>query len=72
MTITKQSLWSGKTHTLDLDITPAQLAAWQGGMLIQVAMPHLTAAEREFLISGLTAAEWTEMCQDAEPEEEEA
>ena len=31
---------------------------WKNGMLIQFALPSLTAAERELLISGVTPAGW--------------
>lgn len=43
---------------MDLNVTPEQIAHWQSGALIQDAMPHLTANEREFLITGITADEW--------------
>jgi len=35
-----------------LDVTDEQVTQWRTGMLIQRAMPNLTAAERELLISG--------------------
>jgi hypothetical protein len=37
----------------DLPVTRQQLADWHGGALIQRVMPHLTAGERELLISGI-------------------
>lgn len=40
----------GKEFTLA--VTTAQLEAWTCGELTQRAMPHLTAAERDLLISG--------------------
>jgi len=58
MTVTKTSPFSGKTNTLDIDVTEEQIAAWQGGELIQRAMPNLTPDEREFLMTGITAEEW--------------
>ena len=61
MTITKTSSFSGNTNTMDIDVTEGQLAAWQGGELIQRAMPNLTADEREFLMTGITAEEWEEL-----------
>ena len=60
MTITKTSPFSGKTNTLNSDVTEEQIAAWQGGELIQRAMPNLTPDEREFLMTGITAEEWAE------------
>jgi hypothetical protein len=37
-----------------------QLEAWQGGELIQNAMPDLSAELREFLMTGITPFEWEE------------
>lgn len=59
MQITRKSRFSGVEHTMELDVTPEQLAQWQSGMLIQRAMPHLTPDQREFLMTGVTAEEWT-------------
>ena len=36
-----------------IEARTADLDAWIGGELIQVAMPYLTADEREILISGV-------------------
>ena len=58
MIIEKESPLSGNKNTMTLQVTEAQLAEWQGGELIQRAMPHLTADEREFLMTGITAEEW--------------
>jgi len=54
-------MFSGKANTLDLNVTAEQVAAWQGGVLIQDAMPQLSAGEREFLKTGVTPQEWDEM-----------
>ena len=43
---------------MELNVTQAQIDDWQGGELIQNVMPHLSDEEREFLISGMTPAEW--------------
>jgi len=58
MKITRTSLLSSKTHTRDIKITAEQLAAWERGTHIQVAAPHLTPADREFVMTGITAEEW--------------
>ncbi len=58
MKITKKSAFTGKTHTLDLNITPQQLERWNVGGLVQDVFPHLSADEREFLMTGITAEEW--------------
>lgn len=58
MEITRKSSATGKRHTLDLPITDAQIAKYHNGALVQDAFPHLTADQREFIISGATAEEW--------------
>jgi hypothetical protein len=46
---------------MELPITQSQLDAWVDGELIQNVMPHLSVDEREFIISGVTPAEWNSM-----------
>lgn len=58
MKITRTSMLTGKTRTLDLDVTPQELAKWKAGILIQDAMPLLNDDEREFVKTGITAEEW--------------
>jgi hypothetical protein len=59
MRITKKSILTGKTRTIDLPITEAQYARYHAGAeLIQDILPHLTPAEREFLMTGITDEEW--------------
>jgi hypothetical protein len=58
MQITRTSRLTGKTSVMDLNITQAQLDAWVDGELVQNAMPQLSAEEREFLMTGITPAEW--------------
>ena len=48
-------------------VTQEQLDNWKNGMVIQKAMPNLTAEEREFLITGCTQKEWDEFIGE-EPE----
>ena len=64
MRVIKTSIITGNTASMDLDITEVQLVAWRQGALIQDVMPHLSADEREFLISGITPAEWDEHMRD--------
>lgn len=61
MKITKESIHSGITRTLDLDLTLDEYASWRGGELIQNAMPRLSADEREFIKTGITPEEWAEL-----------
>jgi hypothetical protein len=58
MKITRRSMFSGVERTLEIDVTEEQLQKWQDGMLIQNAMPNLTAGEREFIKTGVTDEEW--------------
>ncbi len=58
MEITRISLLTGEAHTRDMDVTPAQLAAWEAGTFIQDAAPHLPKEEREFILTGITPEEW--------------
>jgi hypothetical protein len=46
---------------MDLDITPEQVAAYEAGALLQNAFPQLSADEREFYKTGITAESWDEM-----------
>ena len=58
MKVTRTSMFTGVQRTIDLPITEEQLAAWEGGTLIQEAMPQLSADEREFVMTGVTTEEW--------------
>ena len=58
MIVTRKSILTGIVRTRELDITEAQFEAWQNGELIQDAMPQLSVSDREFLINGVTDAEW--------------
>lgn len=67
MQVTRTSVQSGVTRTLELPITPEQMAAFEAGALIQEAFPALTPDQREFILTGITAEEWDELFP---PEEE--
>jgi len=60
ISITRRSPLTGKTNTMSLDISEGALLAWKGGMMIQDAMPNLSADEREFVMTGITPYEWEE------------
>ena len=66
MEIKRTSALTGKSHTRCLDITPKQYAAYLSGALAQEAFPHLSADDREFIISGITPEEWAEFVAAAE------
>ena len=61
MLITKTSMLSGETRSLDLNVTQDQIDLWEGGMVIQNAMPDLSVDELEFIMTGVTAEEWESM-----------
>lgn len=48
-------------NEMDLDVTEEQLARHRDGELVQNVFPHLSAEEREFLITGMTPAEQKEI-----------
>ena len=58
MKIKRTSQVTGITRTRDLDVTKEQLVRWEAGALIQDVMGHLSAADREFIITGITDDEW--------------
>ncbi len=58
MQVTKRSGITGDLHTLEIDITEEQWKRWKSGELLQNVCPHLSADDREFLISGATKEEW--------------
>jgi hypothetical protein len=58
--VSKTSMMSGKENTMSMTFTRQQYDDWKAGQLIQDAMPQLSAEEREFLMTGITPAEWNE------------
>jgi hypothetical protein len=58
--ITRKSILSGKLHSLDLPgVTEDDIRAWRAsGKLIQDTFPALTKQQREFILTGITEAEW--------------
>jgi hypothetical protein len=61
MTITRTSVFTGITRSVDLPVTEEQLLSYERGALLQNAFPNLSAADREFIKSGITDAEWKDM-----------
>lgn len=59
MLITRESMLTGIVRTRDLDVNEEQLYQFErGGVMIQDAFPHLSATDREFILSGITEDEW--------------
>ena len=71
MQITRTSMISGNTNTMELNVTQEQLTAWKSGVHIQVAMPQLNAEEREFVKTGMTPTEWNELFGEEEDDEDD-
>lgn len=57
-TIVRTSPFSGKVNRMEMTVDPGDIAKWKQGELLQVALPYLTADEREFLKTGITPQEW--------------
>jgi hypothetical protein len=58
MNITRVSTLTGEEHTLRLPVSQVQMERWEMGELAQDVFPHLSASQREFIISGITEEEW--------------
>lgn len=72
MLITRRSPLTGKINSMELPVTNEQLLSWEeGGKLIQEAMPHLTADQREFLMTGYTPEDWEMMFPKGEEDDDE-
>lgn len=70
MIIVRKSQLTGKVHEMEMDVTPEQIDNYmKGGLLIQDAFPSLTNSEREFIMTGITDAEWEEFVGKDEEEE---
>ena len=70
MKVKRTSIITGASRTMDIDVTLEQIADWESGTLIQNAMPHLSMAEREFIMTGITPEEWeTTLTEKEEPED---
>jgi hypothetical protein len=61
MKVTRQSRLTKQWHTLDIAVTHDELTKIDDPYrreLIQHIVPHLNPSEREFLMTGITDAEW--------------
>ena len=61
MIFTRKSIFSGIVRDVNLPVTQEQCDRYDSGAYVQDAFPHLSADDREFIISGVTAEEWTEL-----------
>lgn len=53
-------------HMHELTVDAEGLASWQLGIHIQDALPNLTAAERELLITGIPESMWDDIFKEEE------
>ena len=61
MKVTRTSQITGKTHTMDMNVTIEQMNRYYTGReLLQNVFPDLPREEREFIKSGITPQEWKE------------
>jgi len=60
MLVGKKSQLSGKSHEMEIDVSEKQITLWMEGALIQDVMANLSPDEREFIMTGITPAEWDE------------
>ena len=61
MKITRTNPFNGEVNTLNIEVTDAQIEAYAAGALIQNAFPNLSADDREFIKTGITAESWEAM-----------
>ena len=65
--MTKTDPFTGKPNTVELPITMKEYLAYRdGNQMIQVALPTLTADQREFLMTGTMPDSWDEIFKDSE------
>ena len=59
MLFERKSLFTGKVNVMEIDVTNQELKEYYtGNSYIQDVFGHLTADEREFIKTGVTAEEW--------------
>ena len=71
MQITRTSMITNITRTVELDITQKQLDDYKNGVLLQDAFPNLSPNEREFIKSGIVPIEWESFIDEVRPEQNE-
>ena len=66
MIFTRKSIISGIKRDMDLPVTQEQYDRYKSGWYVQDAFSNLSDDEREFIISGVTAEEWSNTFGDEE------
>lgn len=60
MKVRRISMFSGKVHAADLPVSAEQLARFEAGENVGTVFPALPPEWREFIMTGITPAEWGE------------
>lgn len=60
MLIRRKSMFTGVERVREIGVDAEDYARWQLGENIQRAMPYLNAADRDFILTGVTPEEWNE------------
>lgn len=67
MIVTRKSILTGIQRSIDLPITDEQVRRWNAREgYIQEIFSNLSADEREFIMTGITAEEWDDTFKEAE------
>ena len=71
MEVTRTNKMTGRETVMDIpNLTERELLDWaEGNDPIQYKLAHLTAGEREFIMTGITPTEWDNMWSDQVTEE---
>lgn len=71
MKVTKKSNISGIIRSYDIDVTPEEIQEYENNGLAEKCFPRLNAAQREFMISGISEKEWNELLKEQDLDESE-
>ena len=67
--VTMVSMFTEEVNSMQLPVSQDKIDLWlTGGGLIQDIMPDLSPDQREFLMTGMTPLEWTNMFGDDDEE----
>ena len=65
--VTMVSMFTEEVNSMQLPVSQDKIDLWlTGGGLIQDIMPDLSPDQREFLMTGMTPLEWTNMFGDSD------
>ena|SRR6478609_11842721 len=64
MIVTVEHAITGERVSKELDVTQEQLDRWAGGELIQNVFPDLDPDDREFIMTGMSQAEWDKLTEE--------